>query len=185
MGCGKSTVGRQLAERTGSEFHDLDDRIEQVAGVPISALIEGQGEGHFRSLEGAQLSQILDEAQQGRGQLVVALGGGALLDEPLRTRALDETFVVTLTATVDTLTARTSAAQRDGPGSPPHRERPLLDDANRRGAVTHLLKQRAPAYGQAHTSVCTDHRSPKEVVEVLLARWQGGRLCPGSTGQTS
>lgn len=178
MGCGKSTVGRRVAEQSGSAFKDLDDRIEQAAGASLATIFDLQGEGHFRSLERDHLERILDEGRQDSSRLVVALGGGTLLDGSLRARALDEAFVVTLTATADTIAVRTSAAQRSEPGSPHRRPRPLLDGAPAQGTIAHLLKQRAPAYRQAHTAISTDDRSPAEVAQVLLARWRGGRQRP-------
>jgi len=185
MGCGKSTIGRRVAEQSGSAFWDLDDRIEQAAGIPLSAIFEQQGEDRFRSLEREQMERVLDEGLQGNRRLVVALGGGTLLDGPLRARALDEAFVVTLTARPDTIAARTTAAHHDAPGSPHRRQRPLLGGTHPQGTIAHLLKQRASAYQQAHTAISTDNRSPAEVAEVLLTRWRGGRLRPCSTLPTS
>lgn len=71
MASGKTTFGRALARRTGREFIDLDELIEQREGMPVAALIAGKGEPYFRELE----SRILKETAGKRG-VVVACGGG-------------------------------------------------------------------------------------------------------------
>ncbi len=167
MGCGKSTVGRLVAKQSGARFCDLDHRIEATAGVPLAVLFEEGGEPAFRQVEQQQLALVLDGAAQKHECLVVALGGGTLLDPQVRARALSETFVVALSAQVDTITTRASGTQL------PQRRRPLLDGANRRETIAHLLKQRSAAYDETHTTICTDDRTPEWVTSELLNRWQG------------
>lgn len=70
MGCGKSTIGKKLANRLGYHFIDLDIYIEQKHMSPIAAIFQKQGEAHFRQLESKSLREI-----QGFGQ-VIATGGG-------------------------------------------------------------------------------------------------------------
>lgn len=70
MGCGKSTIGKKLANRLGYHFIDLDIYIEQKYMSPIAAIFQKQGEAHFRQLESKSLHEI-----QGFGQ-VIATGGG-------------------------------------------------------------------------------------------------------------
>lgn len=72
MGCGKTTLGRALAERCAVEFTDLDDYIEARAGMSIPEIFARQGEGAFRQLERAALEAMAD----GGGWRVVACGGG-------------------------------------------------------------------------------------------------------------
>ena len=75
MGCGKSTVGRQLAKLTGRGFVDLDEYIEQKELMSIPEIFEKKGEGYFRELETAALNYLAGK------ESVVATGGGALLSE--------------------------------------------------------------------------------------------------------
>ena len=173
MGCGKSTVGRLVAERSGAQFYDLDDRIEAAAGVSLAVLFEAGEEPTFRRIEKQQVALVLDQGPQRHQGLVVALGGGALLDPRLRARALSETFVVALSARADTIATRTSAPATLSHTDPSRRWRPLLDSADRRGTIEHLLKQRRAAYDQTHTTISTDDCTPERVADQLLNRWQG------------
>ena len=174
MASGKSTVGRLVAGRASCPFWDLDDRIEQASGQSIAALFARRGEPGFRALEQAELTGLLDEALGQSQPVAVALGGGALLDPRLRQRALDEAFVVTLTARPDTIVAR-ALAGRDDPATDERRHRPLLRGPDPGATVAHLLKQREAAYRQAHAVVVTDERSPGEVAEAVWAHWTGAR----------
>lgn len=74
-GSGKSSVGRQLAWRTGAPFIDLDQRIEQLLGTSIRNFFELEGEARFRQLESEQLAEVTRE----RGALVLSTGGGTVL----------------------------------------------------------------------------------------------------------
>jgi shikimate kinase len=76
MGCGKTTVGKQLAQQLGWRFLDLDERIEQRAGVRISEIFDRLGEAAFRDLEYEQLDRGLKESVTAAIPTVVALGGG-------------------------------------------------------------------------------------------------------------
>jgi len=80
MGCGKSTIGRALADHIGWTFVDLDEEIERAQSLPISDIFERQGEAAFRSLESAQLREHVKQVDRGR-PFVIALGGGAFLSE--------------------------------------------------------------------------------------------------------
>lgn len=78
MGCGKSTVGRALADELGWSFFDLDDEIESGAGSTISEIFDTHGEPMFRTLEASALAKRVRAVQSGHPQ-VIALGGGALM----------------------------------------------------------------------------------------------------------
>ena len=73
-GCGKSTVGRQLARRLQLPFFDSDQRIEQRLGCSIREYFEREGEDCFRDLETAVLDELTQESQG-----VLSTGGGAVL----------------------------------------------------------------------------------------------------------
>lgn len=76
MGCGKTTIGRSLAEKIGWRFVDLDDEIEREQRQSIVQIFETQGEEAFRALEAAALKSRVRRVQMGH-PMVVALGGGA------------------------------------------------------------------------------------------------------------
>lgn len=76
MGTGKSTVGARLAKQLGWHFVDLDEKIEQVAGITIPQFFERYGEPAFRQLEADQLRAAIGRATEFKEATVVALGGG-------------------------------------------------------------------------------------------------------------
>ncbi len=80
MGCGKSTVGRALADELGWRFIDLDDEIEKQENCTITHIFDTRGEVAFRLIETAALRQITRAIDTGRPH-VVAVGGGAFLQE--------------------------------------------------------------------------------------------------------
>src|SRR5262245_19794191 len=94
MGTGKSTVGRAVAQRTGSAFVDLDELVEKREGSTIERLFAERGEAGFRAAEATALESVLSD---GEGR-VVALGGGALLDTARRRSVLERACVVALVA---------------------------------------------------------------------------------------
>lgn len=156
MGTGKSTVGRIVAERVGLPFVDLDEVVERAAGCSVAEIFATRGEAAFRALEAEALGTELAEP----APRVVALGGGALLDRGRRLRALESARVVTLTARVETLVARTTGAGR-----------PLLDGPDRSARVRDLLASRAAAYAETHAVVATDSLDPAAVAEEALDAW--------------
>jgi shikimate kinase len=80
MGCGKTTVGRALADELGWVFADLDQEIEAREKTTIAQIFDAHGEAAFRELETAVLKERVRSVQLGRPQ-VIALGGGAFLSE--------------------------------------------------------------------------------------------------------
>ncbi|MCO1598606.1 shikimate kinase [Micromonospora sp. RHAY321] len=147
-GCGKTTVGRALAEALGVEFRDTDTDIEAMAGKPIPEIFIDEGEEHFRTLERAAVAAAL-AASPG----VLALGGGAVLAEENRA-ALVGHRVVHLSVELP------DAVKRVGLGA----GRPLLA-INPRATLKHLMDQRRPLYAEVATvTVRTDGRPPEEIV---------------------
>ena len=76
MGSGKTTIGTRLARQLGWRFVDLDDRIEEAAGISIAEFFERHGEPAFRQLEAEQLRAALGRAVEFRESTILALGGG-------------------------------------------------------------------------------------------------------------
>ena len=76
MGAGKTTIGTRLARQLGWRFVDLDDRIEEAAGITIPEFFERHGEPAFRQLEADQLRAALGRAVEFRESTILALGGG-------------------------------------------------------------------------------------------------------------
>ncbi len=104
-GSGKSTIGRVLARNLALPFHDLDQEIEVRTGRPVAEIFSADGEVGFRRLEADCLAELLNGEPQ-----VLALGGGALLDERSRERVEAAGQVLCLTASLQGLLARLQSA---------------------------------------------------------------------------
>src|SRR5260370_24787825 len=76
MGSGKTTIGTLLARQLAWRFIDLDDRIEEAAGLRIPEIFERLGEAAFRQIEADQLPTALGRALEHKESVVLALGGG-------------------------------------------------------------------------------------------------------------
>ena len=74
-GCGKTTIGKELAEKIGKSFVDSDEEIVKKEGISIPEIFNLKGEKEFRKIE----SQVIKEISAGQG-LVIATGGGAVLN---------------------------------------------------------------------------------------------------------
>lgn len=158
MGAGKSTVGRLLAERLGMEFLDTDALIEERAGLPIPEIFARFGEEGFREWE----REVIGEVCRGRGA-VVALGGGAPMDEG-NWRALRESGItVYLRESPEAIAAR--LADDD--------TRPLLAGHTGQGRlrrIRELLGLREPRYLEAHIVIECRGRPPEEIAGEVLER---------------
>ncbi len=100
-GSGKSTVGRLVARHLGLPFHDLDSEIETRLGKSVGEIFSTEGEPAFRSYEQAELNRLLAEEA-----MVVALGGGTLVNGATRRLVEDCAPVLLLDAPPEVLAAR-------------------------------------------------------------------------------
>lgn len=169
MGAGKTSVGKALAERFDAEFVDVDDRVERFAGRSIAEIFASGGEKAFRGMEKAAIRETLSVS--GR---VVAVGGGAFLDEENRCLLKAYAPVAFLDVSGDSVIARLSG----------DRSRPLFPGGKEEGKLRELLETRRPAYQEADFTVSTDDRSISEVadeVSGLLAR-KADRVREGEGG---
>jgi len=158
MGAGKTTVGGLVAAALGSTFLDPDHLVEAQAGKPVAEIFVDDGEAHFRTLERAAVAAAL-ESHDG----VLALGGGAVLDEGTRALLAGHNVVFLQVGLSD-------AASRVGLGV----SRPLLL-GNVRGRIKQLLDERTPIYtAVARHTVATDGLSAAEVADRVLALVQDG-----------
>jgi shikimate kinase len=164
MGAGKSTIGRQLAKSLSCVFLDSDKEVEDRTGVDIPLIFELEGEAGFRAREHA----VIDDLTQ-RAGIVLATGGGAVLDPENRQHLRDRGQVIYLETSVDQQLARTA---RD-------RNRPLLQTENPRARLEELMRIRAPLYREvAHHIVDTDGRRVREVVDDILQRIRDEQAAP-------
>jgi shikimate kinase len=153
MGAGKSTVGMAVAAELGVPFADTDAIIEERAGKPIPEIFVDDGEPAFRALEREVVASSLETFGG-----VLALGGGAILDEGTRKLLAGHTVVYLSVELTD-------AIKRVGLGA----GRPLLA-MNPRATLKYLLDQRRPLYLEVAThTIATDGRDEQDVTAEVLA----------------
>jgi shikimate kinase len=154
MGAGKSAVGRQLARLLHLAFADSDEEIESRTGVDVAFIFEKEGEEGFRKRE----VKAIDDLTRKDG-IVLATGGGVIVDSQNRNHLGARGFVIYLHTTVDQQLART----RKG------RERPLLENDDPRAVLEALMAVREPLYREiADLTIETDGRKVKAVAHEIL-----------------
>lgn len=155
MCSGKSTVGRQLADRLGWELIDFDEIIERREGRGIAEIFRDEGESYFRSLE-AELTETVCDSQRA----VIAPGGGWITQPGLIDRLRPRSLIVWLRVRARTVHER-HRSQREV-------QRPLLDVPQPLQAIESLLEERAAHYRTADEVIDTDDRRPSAIVEQIL-----------------
>ena len=157
--CGKSVVGRLLAERFGVDFLDMDKEIEAREGLSISEMVAAHGWPYFRERERRLLAELVD-----RDRVVVATGGGAIMHEEDWRRLQETGLVVWLTADIATIVARLNAdAATQG-------QRPSLTGNSITREIETVLAERIPLYEKgSHLKIDTGGRTPEEIVGIVVA----------------
>jgi shikimate kinase len=156
MGSGKTAVGRRLAVLLGKEFFDSDAEIEKRTGVDIRYIFEREGEPKFRARERDVIADLakLDD-------VVVATGGGVVLDPANRERLATTGTVVYLETDLDTLVRRTRNTK----------VRPLLATDDPRAVFERLMETRRPLYEQlADLRIETTGRQVRAVAADVVQR---------------
>jgi shikimate kinase len=162
MGAGKSTVGRQLAEALSYTFKDSDQEIQRRTGVDIPTIFEFEGEAGFRNRERQVIQDLVAE-----NGIVLATGGGAVLDPENRQNLAARGVVIYLHCTPEQQYARTS---RD-------RNRPLIQTEDPLAKLQALMEERDPLYRQvADLVVSTEKRGTASVVKEIRRRLESEEL---------
>lgn len=158
MGSGKTTVGRALAKQLNKRFVDSDHEIEARTGVSIPVIFEIEGEASFRQREADVIRDLT--AQEG---IVLATGGGAILNEASRRYLHERGTVIYLRAAISSILQRTRY----------DKNRPLLRTADPRKKLEELEAQREPLYQQiAHLVIDTGRPNVQFLMQTILAQLQ-------------
>lgn len=156
MGCGKSTVGRELQHRLGYPLVDMDHEIEKRAGKPITRIFAEDGEDTFRDMETTLLRELARDTSAHR---IVSTGGGVIGRPENRELLRQLGFVVWLQAPPDVILERTGR----------NRDRPLLHGDNPREKIATLLAVREPLYREtSHLHIDTSGLDSTELAAGIL-----------------
>ena len=156
MGSGKTTVGRALAKKLNKRFVDSDHEIEARTGVAISVIFEIEGEASFRQREADVIRDLCSQQN-----IVLATGGGAVLNPQSRENLHNSGTVVYLRAGINSILHRTRHDKK----------RPLLRTVDPRKKLEELERQRDPLYREiAHLVVDTGYPQLQTLVQTILSQ---------------
>lgn len=155
MGAGKSSLGIRLAETLGVPFADADAEIEKAAQMSVAEIFETHGEAAFRDGERRVIKRLL-----GDGPQVLALGGGAFVNDETRALVKQLAVSVWLDVPLDELERRV----KKKPG-----KRPLLAGKDVRAVLAQLSETRGPLYAEADLKVPVGGGTHEEAVGRLVA----------------
>ena len=156
MGAGKTTIGKSLANHLDKTFIDSDHEIQKRTGVKIPIIFEIEGEAGFRKRETDMLKELLKI-----DNIVLATGGGIIINEENRNLIKEKGTIIYLRATVNDLLNRT---RHD-------KNRPLLQTTDPQAKLTDLYDQRDPIYCEAaHIVVESGNLSVHQMVKYLTQK---------------
>jgi XRE family aerobic/anaerobic benzoate catabolism transcriptional regulator len=153
-GAGKSTIGAALADRLGAPFVELDQTIEQAAGLTLGEIFELHGEAHYRRLERDALEGALDGSP-----VVLATGGSIVSDGDSYSLLQSRARTVWLRARAEDHWDRVI---RQGD------RRPMAENPHAFAQLRQLISDREPLYARAHHIIDTSGRSVGEVVALAV-----------------
>lgn len=160
MGCGKSTVGRALAEMTGRSFLDTDAMIQEAEDCSIREIFEKRGEEAFRDMETRMVKHLSETAVNS----VIATGGGIVLRKENRDLMRDTGRVILLDASPEETLYRIRSDST----------RPLLDSVSEEELshkITRMLRERGPAYSAAaEETICTDGKPVEDIAREIMGK---------------
>ena len=154
MGCGKTTTAKELSKLLPEyRLVDIDDEIEKSTGKKISEIFLKYGEPHFRELEIHKIKQFTAFDFQ-----IISAGGGAFENPDNRRRFLENSTVIFLKASPETIFERIKAETH----------RPLLKKHFSLEKIQHILSLREKNYKLANYTVETDNKTPYNVAQEIL-----------------
>ena len=161
---GKSLVGREVALRLSWNFVDTDEEIVKLAGKPITEIFQHEGESRFRELERETIRKACRQRQ-----IIIAIGGGAIVDPRNYETLARAGFIICLEARPETIYDRLFQSSRSSSGS---EVRPLLVSDNPLERIKRLKSSRQPYYANVDWTIHTDNLSTDQVAEEVIRAWR-------------
>ena len=157
MAVGKTTLGKIVAKKQELEFIDTDANIKKKNSMTIKEIFKKKGEKFFRMEEEKEVLKSLE-----KNNCVIALGGGAFMNETVRKNILKNAISIWLSIDIKTLNKRVKWNQK----------RPLLKEGNYRKKITELYAERKGIYKLANHKIACDKLSKKAIVEKIIALYE-------------
>ena len=157
MGVGKSTIGRLVAKRLRAKFIDVDKIIEKKEKKSIKRIFEDNGEKYFRRLERKITLKILRN-----NKAVIALGGGAFMNDEVREKVLETSISFWLKVNLEKLIKRYSKNDR----------RPLLNKKKLDTDVKKIYQSRKKIYSLANFKISCDNIDKAKIVQKILNSYE-------------
>ena len=153
MSVGKTTIGKIVAKKQGLEFIDTDINIEKKCSMKISEIFKKKGERFFRIEEEKEVLKSLT-----KNNYVIALGGGAFINESIRNSVLKSSISMWLDTDLKTLNERIKW----------NKKRPLLDKKNNQIKINKLYSERKNIYKLANHRIVCDNLSKEDVANKII-----------------
>ena len=153
MGVGKSTIGKNLAERLSFSFVDIDKLIETKEGSSINLIFRNKSENYFRRLE-----NIVSLKELKKSDSVISLGGGAFLNNAIRRAVKYSSVSFWLDVDINELTKRLNKTKR----------RPLLAGKNLKDNINKIYLERKKTYSEADYRIKCNFLDPETIVNKIL-----------------
>jgi shikimate kinase len=163
MGSGKTHFGRLLGHRLGLNFYDSDTLIEEKAGCSVSEIFDRWGEKKFRDVEASTIQDYLN-----KGPLVLATGGGAIINADTAKAIFSTTHSVWVRADIRTILSRVSK----------NRNRPLLQVDNPKAVLQNLIQIRQPIYENARFILDGSLKDTQKTLEQLVSEIYSAESTP-------
>ena len=153
MGVGKTTIGKIVAKKQNLEFVDTDASIEKKCSMKISEIFRKKGEKFFRVLEEKEVLKSLK-----KNNCVIALEGGAFINENIRNNILKNAISIWLDVDLKTLNKRIKWNEK----------RPLLNRKNNQKKIDHLYSQRKNIYKLANYRINCEKLHKENIAKKII-----------------
>ncbi len=157
MGSGKTSVGKSLSKKLNMEFGDTDSIIENKMSLSISDIFNSKGEEYFRKIEEAESIKLVQKKS-----FVVALGGGAFLNDAIRKEVKKNCISVWLEVNIDELFRRTKNS----------RKRPLLNNINNTKDLKKFYEKRKKVYALSDYKINCDNKTEDAIIDEIIGIYE-------------